>query len=423
MKKKLFATILLSTVALSQGAVVAGVSADSTDDKIAAQDNKINSINQQQQSAQAQVDQIQGQVSEIKQQQENLQAENDRLNEESERLSAEIDELSKNIVARQESLANQARSAQTTGTATSYINAIVSSGSLTEAISRISAMNEIADANNKMLQEQKRDKEDIAQKQKENNDAINTVIANKQQLEDDAQALSTKEAELKVAQLNLAAEKSSAENEKNALLQQKAEAEKAAAAAAAAEAAYRAKQKEQQAAVKASANTTLQAQVQAAAQTPAATPAAAQTQAAAQPAVQTQAAAQPAVQTQAAAAPVATTSRPTYSTSASSYPVGECTWGAKTLAPWAGDYWGNGGQWAASAAAAGFRTGSQPQVGAIACWNDGGYGHVAVVTAVQSTTSIQVSESNYNGIRSIGNYRGWFNPTTAQGTVTYIYPN
>ncbi len=413
MKKKLFATILLSTVALSQGAVVAGVSADSTDDKIAAQDNKINSINQQQQSAQAQVDQIQGQVSEIKQQQENLQAENDRLNEESERLSAEIDELSKNIVARQESLANQARSAQTTGTATSYINAIVSSGSLTEAISRISAMNEIADANNKMLQEQKRDKEDIAQKQKENNDAINTVIANKQQLEDDAQALSTKEAELKVAQLNLAAEKSSAENEKNALLQQKAEAEKEAAAAAAAEAAYRAKQKEQQAAVKASANTTLQAQVQAAAQTPAATPAAAQTQAAAQPAVQTQA----------AAAPVATTSRPTYSTSASSYPVGECTWGAKTLAPWAGDYWGNGGQWAASAAAAGFRTGSQPQVGAIACWNDGGYGHVAVVTAVQSTTSIQVSESNYNGIRSIGNYRGWFNPTTAQGTVTYIYPN
>ena len=416
MKKKLFATILLSTVALSQGAVVAGVSADSTDDKIAAQNNKINSINQQQQSAQAQVDQIQGQVSEIKKQQADLQAENDRLNEESEKLSAEIDELSKNIVARQESLANQARSAQTTGTATSYINAIVSSGSLTEAISRISAMNEIADANNKMLQEQKRDKEDIAQKQKENNDAINTVIANKQQLEDDAQALTTKEAELKVAQLNLAAEKSTAENEKNALLQQKAEAEKAAAAAAAAEAAYRAKQQEQQAAVKASANTTLQAQVQAAAQTPA-------TASAAQPVAQTQATAQPAVQTQAAAAPVATTSRPTYSSSASSYPVGECTWGAKILAPWAGDYWGNGGQWAASAAAAGFRTGSQPQVGAIACWNDGGYGHVAVVTAVQSTTSIQVSESNYNGIRSIGNYRGWFNPTTAQGTVTYIYPN
>lgn len=420
MKKKLLTTILLSTVALSQVGTVISVGADSTDDKIAAQDNKIADLSSKEQSAQAQVDQIQAQVSEIKKQQETLKAENDRLNEESAKLSAEIEELSKNIVARQESLANQARSAQTTGTATSYINAIVSSGSLTEAISRVSAMNEIASANNKMLEEQKRDKEDIDAKQKENNDAINTVIANQQQLNDDEQALATKEAELKVAQLNLAAEKSTAENDKNALLAEKAAAEKAAAEAAAAEAAYRAQQEEQRKAVEASANTSLQAQVQAATQTPAAEQAAAE---GAQPqaTVSTPAAA-PAVQTQTVATPAAT-SRPTYSSSASSYPVGECTWGAKVLAPWAGDYWGNGAQWAASAAAAGFRTGSQPQVGAIACWNDGGYGHVAVVTAVQSTTSIQVSESNYLGIRSIGNYRGWFNPVNAQGTVTYIYPN
>lgn len=415
MKKKLLTTILLSTVALSQVGTVISVGADSTDDKIATQDSKIADLSSKEQSAQAEVDQIQSQVSEIKKQQETLKAENDRLNEESAKLSAEIEELSKNIVARQESLANQARSAQTTGTATSYINAIVSSGSLTEAISRVSAMNEIASANNKMLEEQKRDKEDIDAKQKENNEAINTVIANQQKLDEDAQALTTKEAELKVAQLNLAAEKSTAENEKNALLAEKAAAEKAAAEAAAAEAAYRAQQEEQRKAVEASANTNLQAQVQAATQTPVAE--AAQPQAT----VATPAAA-PAVQTQTVSTPAAT-SRPTYSTSASSYPVGECTWGVKVLAPWAGDYWGNGAQWAASAAAAGFRTGSQPQVGAIACWNDGGYGHVAVVTAVQSTTSIQVSESNYLGIRSIGNYRGWFNPVNAQGSVTYIYPN
>ena len=415
MKKKLLTTILLTTVALSQVGTVISVGADSTDDKIAAQDSKIADLSSKEQSAQAEVDQIQSQVSEIKKQQETLKAENDRLNEESAKLSAEIEELSKNIVARQESLANQARSAQTTGTATSYINAIVSSGSLTEAISRVSAMNEIASANNKMLEEQKRDKEAIDAKQKENNEAINTVIANQQKLDDDAQALTTKEAELKVAQLNLAAEKSTAENEKNALLAEKAAAEKAAAEAAAAEAAYRAQQEEQRKAVEASANTNLQAQVQAATQTPAAE--AAQPQATvATPAVA------PVVQTQTVATPAAT-SHPTYSTSASSYPVGECTWGAKVLAPWAGDYWGNGAQWATSAAAAGFRTGSQPQVGAIACWNDGGYGHVAVVTAVQSTTSIQVSESNYLGIRSIGNYRGWFNPVNAQGSVTYIYPN
>ena len=112
------------------------------------------------------------------------------------------------------------------------------------------------------------------------------------------------------------------------------------------------------------------------------------------------------------------------SVSGNTYPVGECTWGAKEVAPWAGNYWGNGADWAYSASAAGFRTGSTPVVGAIASWNDGGYGHVAVVTAVDSNGNIQVLESNVQGHRTVGNYRGWFNPTrTAQGTVTYIYPN
>ena len=399
MKKKLLTSVLLSAVILSQGAALVNVKADSTDDKIAAQNSKIDSLTNQQKAAQAQVDEIQKQVSAIQKQQEVLQAENEKLNAESAKLTAEIEELSKNIVARNESLANQARSAQTNGTATSYINTIINSASITEAISRVAAMSEIVSANNKMLEQQKEDKEKIAEKQVANNEAINTVIANQQKLADDAQTLTTKQAELKVAQLNLAAEKTTAENEKNSLLEQKAAAEKAAAEAAAAEAAYKNQQQAQQQAILASGNTSFAAQVQAVNNT-GGTPVA-----------------------EAAVATSGVVATPSYSLSASTYPVGQCTWGAKTLAPWAGDYWGNGGQWAASAAAAGFRVGSQPEVGAIACWTDGGYGHVAVVTAVQSTTSIQVSEANYLGQQSIGNYRGWFNPTTAQGTVSYIYPN
>ena len=105
-----------------------------------------------------------------------------------------------------------------------------------------------------------------------------------------------------------------------------------------------------------------------------------------------------------------------------SYPLGECTWGAKALAPWAGDYWGNGGDWGRSARAAGFKTGTQPMVGAIASWDNGGYGHVAVVTAVDGGM-IKVKESNYGGVRQIGDHRGWFNPQfTSEGAVTFIYP-
>ena len=379
---------------VSQVAVLTTAHAETTDDKIAAQDNKISNLTAQQQEAQKQVDQIQEQVSAIQTEQSNLQSENDRLQAESKKLEGEITELSKNIVSRNDSLQKQARSAQTNGAATSYINTIVNSKSITEAISRVAAMSEIVSANNKMLEQQKADKKAISEKQVANNDAINTVIANQQKLADDAQTLTTKQAELKAAELNLAAKKATAEDEKASLLEKKAVAEAEAKAAAEAEAAYKAKQASQEQTVVASGNTTFTAEVQAVSES------------------------------SSSYTPALVKHHPTYSTNASSYPTGECTWGAKTLAPWAGDYWGNGAQWATSAAAAGFRTGSTPQVGAIACWNDGGYGHVAVVTAVSSSTSIQVSESNYGGNRTIGNKRGWFNPTTtSEGFVTYIYPN
>ena len=415
MKKKILASLLLSTVMVSQVAVLTTAHAETTDDKIAAQDNKISNLTAQQQEAQKQVDQIQEQVSAIQTEQSNLQSENDRLQAESKKLEGEITELSKNIVSRNDSLQKQARSAQTNGAATSYINTIVNSKSITEAISRVAAMSEIVSANNKMLEQQKADKKAISEKQVANNDAINTVIANQQKLADDAQTLTTKQAELKAAELNLAAEKATAEDEKASLLEKKAAAEAEAKAAAEAEAAYKAKQASQQQTVVASGNTTFTAQVQAVSTTSSSSSSESSSSESSSSSASTES-------TSYTPAPVK--HRPTYSTNASSYPVGECTWGAKTLAPWAGDYWGNGAQWATSAAAAGFRTGSTPQVGAIACWNDGGYGHVAVVTAVSSSTSIQVSESNYGGNRTIGNKRGWFNPTTtSEGFVTYIYPN
>ena len=106
------------------------------------------------------------------------------------------------------------------------------------------------------------------------------------------------------------------------------------------------------------------------------------------------------------------------------YPVGQCTWGAKEAAPWVQNYWGNANQWVDSARRAGFRTGTSPQVGAVAVWTGGyyGYGHVAVVTEVSSATRIRVKESNYAGRMTVGDYRGWFNPV-ADGVTAYIYPN
>ncbi|MGT2907463.1 CHAP domain-containing protein [Streptococcus dentiloxodontae] len=106
------------------------------------------------------------------------------------------------------------------------------------------------------------------------------------------------------------------------------------------------------------------------------------------------------------------------------YPIGQCTWGVKEMATWASNWWGNGGDWASSASSQGYTVGTTPVAGSIVCWTDGGYGHVAYVTAVAEDGKIQVMEANYKDQQAINNYRGWFDPqnSVTPGTVTYIYP-
>ncbi|MDG3133037.1 CHAP domain-containing protein [Streptococcus suis] len=408
MKKKILATLMLSTVVLSNMNYMTVINANDVDSEIVAKNQQINELTSQQVVAQQQVDTIQGQVDAIVAEQARLAEENARLESESQTLAADIERLSADIVSRDGALKEQARSAQIDGSASSYINTILDSKSIVDAVSRVNAMREIVSANNRMLEKQKEDKEVIVEKQKANQEAINTLAVNRKKLEDDAQVLQVRQAELQVAQLNLAAEKATVEEEKGALLAQKAAAEEAARQAAARQAAYEAQQV-------ALAQQQAESVVAPVSYTPEAI----------------------SVNTTPS---VATSSNSSYSSTstgsgssaaasnarydASSYPVGECTWGVKSQLSWVGPYWGDAKQWLASASAEGFRTGSTPQVGAIAVWTGGYYGHVAVVTAVESSTSIQVVESNYMGRRYIGNHRGgYFNPnTTSEGAVYYIYP-
>ena len=112
------------------------------------------------------------------------------------------------------------------------------------------------------------------------------------------------------------------------------------------------------------------------------------------------------------------------------YPIGQCTWGVKSLADWVGNYWGNANQWGDSARKAGYTTGDVPIVGSVVVfpnvmYEGVNYGHVAYVTHVYDDGSIEVMEANYSGNQNIGNYRGKFNPNDARhgGGVYYIYPN
>ena len=415
MKKKILATLMLSTVVLSNVSYVAVISANDIDSQIEAKNQEISSLTEQQAAAQQQVDNIQGQVDEIVAEQAKLNEENARLESESASLVAEIERLSADIVSRDGALKEQARSAQVDASASSYINTILDSKSIVDAVSRVNAMREIVSANNRMLEQQKTDKEAIVEKQKANQEAIKTLAANRQKLEDDAQVLEVRQAELKAAQLNLAAEKATAEDEKSALLAEKSAAEEAARQAAARQAAYEAQQvalAQQQAASIVSipvAQSSTETVV---------------TSSQSQVVEQSTTVSTPSNSSSSSSSSSSSAASNNARYNASSYPVGECTWGVKSQLSWVGPYWGNANQWVASARAEGFSVGTTPQVGAVAVWVGGAYGHVALVTAVESSTNIQVSESNYMGRRYIGNHRGWFNPTTtSEGTVYYIYPS
>ncbi|HGD4669663.1 TPA: peptidoglycan hydrolase PcsB [Streptococcus agalactiae] len=439
MKKRILSAVLVSGVTLGTAAVT--VNADDFDSKIAATDSVINTLSGQQAAAQNQVTAIKGQVGALESQQSELEAQNAQLEAVSQQLGQEIQTLSNKIVARNESLKKQVRSAQK-GNLTNYINTILNSKSVSDAVNRVVAIREVVSANEKMLAQQEADKAALEAKQIENQNAINTVAANKQAIENNKAALATQRAQLEAAQLELSAQLTTVQNEKASLIQAKAQAEEAARKAAEAQAAAEAKaQAESVAKAQAAAQVesatapteTVQTQPRTEIKPSNLTATSSATTVAKTTAINEPKVAQPSVVTKAVEAPKAVVSstpravsKPVVRSydSSNTYPMGQCTWGAKSMASWVGNYWGNANQWGASARAAGYSVGTTPRVGAVAVWpyDGGGYGHVAVVTSVANNSSIQVMESNYAGNMSIGNYRGLFNPS-ASGSVYYIYPN
>ncbi len=443
MKKRILSAVLVSGVTLS---AAASVHAEDYDSQIVAADNAISNLASQQETAQAQVATIQSQVSTLRTQKSELETKNAELEKVSADLESEIQELSSKIVARQDSLAKQARSAQQNNTATSYINSILNSKSISEAITRITAISKVVTANNDMLTKQESDQKELAAKQEENQAAINEIATNKAELETTEAGLTTQQAELEAAQVALAAELATAQDEKTSLVSAKSTAEAVAASTAASVAQSQAIAESEAAAqaVASSEAAAFVAQSEAAAtsettqaptapatseaQLESAAPVASEAPAPASeaPVATSEAPASQAPAASEAPAPAAETPKVSAASTPNTYPVGQCTWGAKSLASWVGNYWGNAKNWIASAQAAGHSVGTTPVAGAIAVWpNDGGgYGHVAYVTSASGANSIQVMESNYAGNMSIGNYRGTFDPTSSAhgGSVYYIYP-
>jgi len=87
---------------------------------------------------------------------------------------AEIKELTRRIEARNELLKERARALQETGGAVSYLDVLFGASSFADFISRLGAISTIMEADKEIIEEHKKDQEELEKKQK----AVEQELAN-----------------------------------------------------------------------------------------------------------------------------------------------------------------------------------------------------------------------------------------------------
>ncbi|MFC4653104.1 CHAP domain-containing protein [Lactococcus nasutitermitis] len=149
------------------------------------------------------------------------------------KLTADIASLRENIQERSSFLEAQARSAQVNNSTMNYLNAIINSKSITNAIQKVTAMATVTTANKNMIEQQQADMTSVTKKLEQSQKDEGKAVKAQNKLAQQNQALLTQQAQLKVAQTNYQLTITTAEGKKSELLAQKAAEEKAAAATAA----------------------------------------------------------------------------------------------------------------------------------------------------------------------------------------------
>ncbi|MGF2030023.1 coiled-coil domain-containing protein [Lactococcus lactis] len=435
MKKKIISAILMSTVVLSAAAPLSGVYADTNSD-IAKQDATIASAQSAKAQAQAQVDTIQSKVDAIKSKQADLKDKMAKLAAEGKKLNAQVATLRQNITERNASLEAQARSAQVNNSATNYLDAVVNSKSLTDAIQKVTAMATVTSANKNMIEQQQKDMKAVQDKQAENQKNDGIMVAAENDLANQAKELSEQQAQLKVAQLNYELTITTAQDKKSELQTAKAAAEKAAAEQAAkAKAAAEAVQKANAAPiVQLSQESTSTSSSSTSSSNSSSSNSSSSNSSNSNNSNSSNSNNSNSGSTDGTSSNTDTGGNnnsnsgntnaggnssggytipsTNYGSNPGTYVAPTCTYYVKSVfGSRVGDYWGNGADWAASASSAGFTVDSNPVAGSsVAVFGPnvrgGSYGHVAVVQSVNKAAGTMVIGEAIN----LGS--GYFNTTS-----------
>ena len=234
MKKKLVAIALAGTILATSIVTPFTAQADEILTKIQQQETKISELDSKQSTVEETLSVITAEVDAAEKRAETLLANRVKTQDEIAALQEDIAEFQVVIAQREEQLDEQARSVQVNGSNENYLNFIVASESFTDLVSRIDVVSKMVSANKELVEQQIADQkavEDKKSKTEENLSKINAMAMELEQLKGDLQV---KKIEQESAIAALAAEKATAESDRQMFLAQKEEADQRAAAEAAA---------------------------------------------------------------------------------------------------------------------------------------------------------------------------------------------
>ncbi|ALS02143.1 lipase [Enterococcus silesiacus] len=226
MKKSILSALLICSVTLTSAVLPMAAVADEYDTKIEQQDEIINGLKTKETEAATKLAAIESDMLTTATKIDELTAKKKTLKEEIKKLYSEISDLNVRIQKREVQMRNQARDVQVSGSSTSYLDVILNSESISDAISRVQGITTLVNANNDLLEQQTSDKEDVEKKSETVESQISVLETSTKELNDKQASLDTLKLEQEIAKNDLEAQRSTEENKKSEYVEQKAAAQK-----------------------------------------------------------------------------------------------------------------------------------------------------------------------------------------------------
>ncbi|EOL50512.1 coiled-coil domain-containing protein [Enterococcus caccae] len=226
MKKSILSALMVCSIALTSAVLPIAAVADDYDKKIEQQDEIINGLKTKESEAASKLAAIESDMLSTATKIDELTDKKKTLKDEITTLYGEISDLNVRIQKREVQMRNQARDVQVSGTSTSYLDVILNSESISDAISRVQGISTLVKANNDLLEQQNSDKKDVEKKTKTVETQISVLETSTKELTAKQASLDTLKLEQEIAKNELESQRSTEESKKTEYVEQKAAAQK-----------------------------------------------------------------------------------------------------------------------------------------------------------------------------------------------------